>query len=90
MSINPLISTGFSPEAETSSALIPPWDFGLSFNLMKIAARAGFITMATNRLEDSVTIRVIGKYFINSPMIPGQKIIGKKAARVVIVEPITG
>ena len=57
---------------------------------MKIAARAGLITMATKRLEDKVTIRVIGKYFINSPIIPGQNIIGKKAARVVIVEPITG
>jgi len=46
--------------------------------------------MATKRLEKRVTIRVMGKYFMNSPMIPGQKSMGKKAARVVIVDPITG
>ena len=46
--------------------------------------------MATKRDEDRVTIRVMGRYFMNSPMIPGQKTMGKKAASVVRVEPITG
>ena len=57
---------------------------------MNIEARAGLITMATNRLDVSVTIRVSGRYRINSPMIPGQNSMGEKAARVVRVEPIIG
>ena len=35
-------------------------------------------------------IKVIGKYFINSPANPGQKIKGRKAAKVVAVEEIIG
>ena len=35
-------------------------------------------------------IRVRGKNFMNSPINPGQKVMGKKAQRVVMVELITG
>ena len=40
--------------------------------------------------EIKTHIRVIGKYFINSPAKPGQNINGKKAARVVAVDDIIG
>ena len=45
---------------------------------------------ATKSDELSTIISVIGKYFINSPMIPDQKANGKNAARVVAVEAIIG
>ena len=32
----------------------------------------------------------MGRYFMNSPAIPGQKIKGRKAAKVVAVEAIIG
>ena len=38
----------------------------------------------------STHIKVIGRYFINSPANPGQKRRGTKAARVVAVEEIIG
>ena len=41
--------------------------------------------------EDVKTqINVMGRYFINSPASPGQKIKGRKAAKVVAVEAIIG
>ena len=40
--------------------------------------------------EDSIARSVTGRKNINSPAIPGQKINGKKAARVVEVEAKTG
>ena len=45
---------------------------------------------AINREDVKTQINVIGKYFINSPANPGQKIKGKKAAKVVAVEAIIG
>ena len=45
---------------------------------------------AINKDEVNTHIRVIGKYFINSPANPGQNIKGKKPARVVAVEDIIG
>ena len=45
---------------------------------------------AINKEEVKTHIKVIGKYFINSPANPGQKISGKKAAKVVAVEAIIG
>ena len=39
---------------------------------MRIEAMAGLMTRATKRLEVRVTIGVIGRKRMNSPMIPGQ------------------
>ena len=63
------------------------WGF---FSFINSDTMAGLITMATNRLEARVMIRVNGMYPMNSPMIPGQKSIGEKAAKVVKVDPMTG
>ena len=57
---------------------------------MNTAVRAGLITKATNNEEPKTTINVIGRNFINSPIIPGQKANGIKAANVVAVEEIMG
>ncbi len=35
-------------------------------------------------------ISVSGRYFMNSPTMPGQKVIGKNAARVVAVDAMIG
>ena len=45
---------------------------------------------AIKREDVKTQINVIGKYFINSPASPGQKINGRKAANVVAVEAIIG
>ena len=49
----------------------------------------GLMISATNREEKRVVITVIGKYFMNSPIIPGQKISGIKAQTVVRVDAVT-
>ena len=51
---------------------------------------AAFTTIATNNEAVSVTVKVIGKYFINFPIVPGHKANGKNAIKVVAVEEITG
>ena len=61
-----------------------------ALTLWKREESTGLITRATNSDDDRVMISVIGKNFMNSPMIPGQKIIGKKAHSVVMVELIIG
>ena len=61
-----------------------------SSTLIYIFIRTGLITKATNNDEPSVMIKVMGKNFMNSPIIPGQKARGKKAANVVAVEEIIG
>ena len=50
----------------------------------------GLITKATKSEEPNVIISVIGRYFMNSPIIPGQKASGRKAAKVVAVDDIIG
>ena len=50
----------------------------------------GTKSKAINNDEVSTHINVIGKYFMNSPANPGQKIKGIKAASVVAVEDIIG
>ncbi len=50
----------------------------------------GLMTKAMNREEDKTMMRVIGRYFMNSPMMPGQMAKGKKAANVVAVEAMMG
>jgi hypothetical protein len=57
---------------------------------MKAAVRTGFMTKATNKDELKTIINVIGKYFMNSPMRPGQIAKGKNAASVVAVEAMMG
>src|SRR5690606_31565206 len=46
--------------------------------------------IATKREEPKTMERVIGKYFMNSPMMPGQRPRGTKAATVVRVEMMMG
>ena len=57
---------------------------------MYVTAKTGLITRATNREEARTIIKVIGKNFINSPIIPGHKAKGTNAATVVAVEEISG
>ena len=45
---------------------------------------------AIKREDVKTQIKVIGRYFMNSPASPGQKIKGRKAANVVAVEAIIG
>src|SRR5690606_22852290 len=52
--------------------------------------RTGLITKATKRDEDKTMIKVMGRNFINSPMISSQKANGRNAERVVSVEVIIG
>ena len=51
---------------------------------------AAFTTIATNNEAVSVTVKVIGKYFMNLPIVPGHKANGKNAINVVAVDDITG
>ena len=51
---------------------------------------AAFTTIATNNDAVKVTVKVIGKYFINFPIVPGHNANGKNAIKVVAVEAITG
>ena len=51
---------------------------------------AAFTTIATNNEADKVMVNVIGKYFMNLPIVPGQSANGKNAIRVVAVDEITG
>ena len=57
---------------------------------MNTAVKTGLITRATNSEELSTIISVIGKYFMNSPIMPGQIARGRKAAKVVAVDAIMG
>ena len=56
----------------------------------KFAPRTGTKMSAIASEAVSVATSVIGKNFMNSPTIPGQKSSGAKAARVVAVEAIIG
>ena len=57
---------------------------------MKVAEKTGIITRATNREEVKTIINVMGRFFINSPIIPFQKAKGTNAAKVVAVDAIMG
>ena len=50
----------------------------------------GLITKAMKRDEDKTMMRVIGRYFMNSPMMPGQIARGRNAASVVAVDAMMG
>jgi hypothetical protein len=50
----------------------------------------GVKNSATASDADSVAIRVMGRYFMNSPTTPGQNRSGEKAAMRVAVAAITG
>ena len=56
----------------------------------EVTPTTGTNNRAIKREEVKTHINVIGKYFINSPASPGQKINGRKAAKVVAVEAIIG
>ena len=62
----------------------------LSSNAIDPPVIAALITIATNKDPVKVTVNVIGKYFINLPIVPGQRAKGKKAIKVVAVDEITG
>jgi len=68
---NPLISIGLSTAADISS-MVMPVSAERPLIFMKIEAMAGLMTRATKRLAVRVTIRVIGRKRMNSPMMPGQ------------------
>ena len=75
--------------------MIPRLTLGmLSFlsgpSLIKVAENTGMMTSATNSEDVRTMISVIGRFFINSPVIPPQKARGRKAASVVAVEVIIG
>ena len=53
--------------------------------LFKTVPNTGTKSNAMNSEDVRTHIKVIGKYFINSPANPGQKIKGIKAAKVVAV-----
>ena len=57
---------------------------------IKTANKTGLMTKATKREEPKTIINVMGKYCINSPIIPGHKAKGTNAASVVAVEAIMG
>ena len=61
-----------------------------SSTLINKEVRTGLITKATKRDEDKTMIKVMGRNFINSPMMSSQKASGKNAERVVRVEVIIG
>ncbi|CAI8174238.1 MAG: Uncharacterised protein [Crocinitomicaceae bacterium] len=68
-----------------------PFVFLLSLSVfIRTANKTGVITRATNNDEPKTIIKVIGRYCINSPIIPGQSANGTKAASVVAVEAIIG
>ncbi len=50
----------------------------------------GLNTSPTNSEASKPSVRVIGRYFKKSPMMPGQNISGKKAHTVVNVDVATG
>jgi len=50
----------------------------------------GLMISATNSELLSVMISVMGRYFMKSPISPGQNSMGEKAAMVVAVEVMTG
>ena len=65
--------------------------FGALFSIfIKTASKTGVITKATNKEEPKTIINVMGKYCMNSPIIPGHNANGTKAAKVVAVEAIIG
>ena len=57
---------------------------------MKRLASTGLMTSATISELTSTRINVIGKYFMNSPTMPGQMASGMKAASVVAVLAMMG
>ena len=74
-----------------AKVLIIPFTFlSPSSIFIKMASKTGVITNATNREEPKTIIRVMGRYCINSPIIPGQSAKGTKAAKVVAVDAIIG
>src|SRR4030042_565871 len=58
-------------------------------SFMNIAPSAGFITIATKSEDERPIMTVMGRYFMNSPIIPVQNRSGKNAASVVRVEDTT-
>ena len=52
--------------------------------------RTGTNTSAISREALRVATRVMGRYFMNSPTIPGQNSSGANAARVVAVDAMIG
>jgi hypothetical protein len=65
--------------------------FGMAFStVIYKAVNTGLMTKATNKEDPKTIIKVMGKYFINSPIIPGHNIRGTNAAKVVAVDAIIG
>ena len=58
--------------------------------LPKIEPSVGTNNNAMTSDAERTAIKVIGKYFMNSPVVPGQNAKGTKAARVVQVDAMIG
>ena len=58
--------------------------------LPNIEPSVGTISRAINSDAESTAISVSGRYFMNSPDVPGHRASGTKAARVVQVEAMIG
>ncbi len=63
---------------------------GIGLALPSNDPSVGVKNSATASEADKVAIRVIGRYFMNSPTMPGQNSSGEKAATRVAVAAITG
>ena len=76
----------------TSTDFIGPVSDGRTSSSVTSQAEhnVGTTTSPTKSDEVKVMIRVSGRYFMNSPTIPGQNVNGRKAAKVVAVEAIIG
>ena len=85
------------PVATPNTALVTTKAIGAAKNTMmvrkkrfKLAPSVGTNSKAMNSDADKVMNRVIGRNFMNSPMIPGKKIMGPNAANVVAVDAMIG
>ena len=100
VSANKTVGTGLTSRPITAANSTPPISTilvglrsatgGASSVSKNSEQRVGTMTIATKSEEVSVMIRVSGRNLMNLPTMPGQKIIGKNAAKVVTVDTIIG
>src|SRR6218665_14540 len=64
--------------------------YSYSCSTIKSAAKTGLIIWATSNEASKATIKVMGKYTMNSPMMPGQNAKGMKGASTTSVPVSTG
>ena len=78
-------------KSNATEAKIPVLVLGFKSSVfIKTEVKVELITNATNNEDESTIIKVIGKNFMNCPIIPGHNAKGTKAAKVVAVDAIIG